>query len=296
MRIVDQLETVGDWLRYAATRFEAADLHYGHGTDNAWDEAVALVRGELKLPDDKLGLVLAARLTRGERNALARKIEQRIAKRVPVPYLVGEAYFAGRRYRVTKDVLIPRSPIAELIENEFAPWLAHAPATILDLGAGSGCIGIACAHQFPAARVVLSDVDPRALDVARANVALHRVEDRVDVVASDVFAGLPRRRFDLIVTNPPYVAAAEWRRLPREHRHEPARALAAGAKGLDVVLRIVDEAKRHLTKSGALIGEVGASAANLAKARPKVPFEWPSFERGGDGVFVIGAASLPGRN
>ena len=296
MSAVEELQTVADWLRYAATRFAGADLHFGHGTDNAWDEAVALVRGQLGLPDDKLAAVLGARLTRSERGAMARLIERRIDQRVPVPYLVGEAYFAGRRYVVTKDVLIPRSPIAELIENDFQPWIASSPTTILDLCAGSGCIGIACALRFPDARVVLSDVDTRALEVARRNVVEHRVGDRVEVVASDLFAALRGRRFDLIVTNPPYVAASEWRQLPREYRHEPAHALAAGAMGLDVVLRILDTAKRHLARDGTLIGEVGASAANLAAARPRLPFEWPSFARGGDGVFVIGAAGLPGRN
>lgn len=293
MAVVDELLTIADWLRFAASRFAGADLCYGHGTDNAWDEAVALVRGVLALPHEKLEFVLGARLTRSERKRLLVTIEERIALRVPVPYLTGEAWFAGRGYRVTRDVLIPRSPMAELIESSFVPWLPEPPATILDLCTGSGCIGIACALQFPDATVVLSDVDPRALAVARANVLRHGVAERVEVVESDLFAGLVGRRFDLIVTNPPYVSATELAAMPREFRHEPVRALAAGTDGLDVLRRILAQARGMLDAGGWLIGEVGGGARALAEAFPALAFEWPAFERGGDGVFVIDAASLP---
>lgn len=293
MAVVDELFTVADWLRFAASRFARAELCYGHGTDNAWDEAVALVRGVLALPHEKLEFVLGARLTRSERKRLLAAIEERIALRVPVPYLTGEAWFAGRAYRVTRDVLIPRSPLAELIEASFEPWLYEHPATILDLCTGSGCIGIACALQFPDASVVLSDVDSRALAIARGNVLRHGVGDRVEVVASDLFDGLVGRRFDLIVTNPPYVSAAELAAMPPEFRHEPVGALAAGTDGLDVLRRIVAEARGMLHPGGRLIGEVGGGARALADAFPALAFEWPVFERGGDGVFVIDAASLP---
>lgn len=293
MALVDELVTIADWLRLAATRFAAAELHFGHGTDNAWDDAVALLRGALGLPHDKLEFVLGARLTRKERRRIQDLIDMRIGLRVPVPYLTNEAYFAGRPYRVTRDVLIPRSPIAELIETGFEPWISRPPTTILDLCAGSGCIGIAIAHQFPEATVVLSDVDPRALDVARENVRRHRVEAQVEVVESDLFDALGGREFDLIVTNPPYVDAGDLADMPAEFRHEPRHALAAGADGLDVVRRIIAEVRRFLNSDGTLVGEVGASAPALLDAFPALPFEWPLLHRGGDGVFVLQAASLP---
>jgi len=291
--LVDDLVTIADWLRLAATRFAAAELHYGHGTDNAWDEAVALLRGALGLPHDKLQFVLDARLTRKERRRVLEMIDARVGLRVPVSYLTGEAYFAGRSYRVTRDVLIPRSPIAELIEAGFEPWITQPPESILDLCAGSGCIGIACGHRFPDATVVLSDVDPRALAVARENVDRHGVGDRVEVVESDLFASLEGRVFDLIVTNPPYVNAEDLAAMPQEFRHEPVRALAAGLDGLDVVRRILQEALRFLRDEGSLVGEVGASAPALLEAFPTLPFEWPLLQRGGDGVFVLHATRLP---
>ncbi len=293
MSAADELATIGDWVRYAATRFASASLHYGHGTDNAWDEAIALVRGCLRLPHDKLEWVLASRLLMAERAALDAAVERRIVERVPVPYLTGEAYFAHRRYLIEPGVLIPRSPIAELIEAEFAPWLESPPATILDLCTGGGCIGLACAHQFPDASVVLSDVDPRAVDLARRNLALHGMEHRVRVVEGDLFDPVGNTTFDLIVTNPPYVAADDLRAMPPEYGHEPRHALAAGADGLDLVRRILASAHSYLSASGMLVGEVGASAPHLLAAYPEAPFFWPEFERGGDGVFIIGAASLP---
>lgn len=293
MPLVDELVTVADWLRLAATRFAAAGLHFGHGTDNAWDEAVALVRGALGLPHDKLEFVLGARLTRKERKRVHDMIDTRIGLRVPVPYLTNEAYFAGRPYWVTRDVLVPRSPIAELIEAGFEPWIPQPPTTILDLCSGSGCIGIAIAHHFPDASVVLSDVDPRALDVARENVRRHRVEAQVEVVESDLFDALGGRVFDLIVTNPPYVDAGDLADMPAEFRHEPRHALAAGTDGLDVVRRIIAEAARHLSPDGTLVCEVGASAPALLDAFPTLPFEWPLLHRGGDGVFVLHATRLP---
>jgi ribosomal protein L3 glutamine methyltransferase len=291
---VEELRSVADWLRYTATRFAASDLYYGHGTDNAWDEALALVRGYLRLPPDKMEFVLDARLTGAEREALAALIERRIEARVPVPYLTGEAYFAGRRYVVEPGVLIPRSPIGELIEAGFAPWIAQAPETILDLCSGCGCIGIACALEFPDAVVCLADSDPLANEVARRNVALHGLEARVHVIDSDLFAAFADQRFDLIVTNPPYVAAAEIAAMPSEFKHEPRHALAAGGDGLDVVRRILAEARGHLADNGVLVGEVGASAEQLVRAFATLDFVWPEFERGGDGVFVIEAARLPG--
>jgi ribosomal protein L3 glutamine methyltransferase len=287
-----ELSTIADVLRWAATQLARADVYFGHGTDNAWDEAVALVCGRLAIPSDKLQFVINARLTRDECRQLTRLLERRIVHRVPMPYLVGEAWFAGRRYLIEPGVLIPRSPIAELIGAEFAPWLAQPPQRILDLGTGSGCIGIACAHAFSDARVVLSDVDAAALSLARRNVELHGVTDRVDVVRADIFDGLPAGRFDLIVTNPPYVNAADLAAMPPEFRHEPNTALAAGVDGLAVMNRILATARDWLSDDGLLVGEVGSGAAELERAHPRLPFAWPELAHGGAGVFVLGAAAL----
>jgi ribosomal protein L3 glutamine methyltransferase len=288
----DELATVADVLRWFATRLARSEVFYGHGTDNAWDEALALLCGRLGIASEKLQFVLSARLTARERRELMRLLELRIVRRVPVPYLIGEAWFVGRRYLVERGVLIPRSPIAELIEAEFSPWLPRPPQRILDLGTGSGCIGIACAHAFPDSMVTLSDSDEFALALARRNVALHGVADRVDVVRADVFDGLLPVRYDLIVTNPPYVNAHDMADLPAEFRHEPRAALAAGDDGLDVMRRIVSEARHWLTDDGVLVGEVGASADALIERFQSIPFIWPDLARGGHGVFVVDAARL----
>jgi len=292
LKLTTELTTVADFLRWMTTQLSRADVYFGHGTDNAWDEAVALLCGRLGVAAEKLEYVLAARLTEVERHELVRLLERRIVHRVPVPYLVGEAWFAGRRYLIEPGVLIPRSPIAELIDAEFAPWLARSPDRILDLGTGSGCIGIACAHAFPNAEIVLSDIDESALALARRNVAEHRLEERITVVRADVFDGMPDVRFDVIVTNPPYVSSNDLAEMPREFRHEPPCALAAGTDGLDIVRRILAEARGWLTPDGLLVGEVGASAHNLVAAFPGLPFFWPELEHGGQGVFLIEAGGL----
>ena len=292
MSAADELSTAADLLRWTATRLAHADVHFGHGTDNAWDDALALVCGQLGIPPDKLQFVMNARLTRAERSELIRLLERRIVHRVPVPYLVGEAWFAGRRYLIEPGVLIPRSPIAELIDAQFAPWLAQSPRRILDLCTGCGCIGIACAHTFADAQVVLSDIDDAALALAARNVALHGLEHRIDVVRADVFDGLPADRFDLIVTNPPYVNSTDLAAMPREFRHEPVSALAAGSDGLAILNRILASARNWLADDGLLVGEAGASAAALVRAHPTLPFVWPDLACGGYGVFVLDAAGF----
>ena len=281
-----------DWLRWIATELSRHELAYGHGTEDPWDEAAALVTGALHIPPPKLQFVLDAALTRTERTALLALVRRRIVFRVPVPYLVGEAWFAGHGYFVDERVLIPRSPIAELIERRFAPWLADAPGWILDLCTGSGCIGIACALEFPEAEVIVSDIDPGALAVARANVARHGVDDRVTVTQSDLFASLPPARFDVIVSNPPYVDDRDFASLPREYLHEPRAALRGGADGLALVRRILAEARPRLAEHGWLVVEVGNSMSALIDAFPEMPFVWPDFERGAGGVFLLEAASL----
>jgi ribosomal protein L3 glutamine methyltransferase len=289
---VEELSTVADLLRWFATQLAHSDVFYGHGTDNAWDEALALLCGRLGIAPEKLQFVVSARLPARERRELVRLLERRIVQRVPVPYLVGEAWFAGRRFLIEPGVLIPRSPIAELIEAEFSPWLPHTPERILDLGTGSGCIGVACAHAFPYALVTLSDTDDAALSLAERNVALHDVGDRVEIVRADVFDGLEPTRYDLIVTNPPYVNASDMEDLPREFRHEPRTALAAGEDGLDVMRRVLRDARAWLNDDGVLVGEVGASAGALTAQFPAIPFVWPDLTRGGHGVFVVDADRL----
>jgi protein-(glutamine-N5) methyltransferase, ribosomal protein L3-specific len=286
------LRTVRDFIRWGASRFAEAGLVFGHGTDNALDEAAALVLHALHLPPDLPAAWFGAALTRDEREAVAALLRRRIEERLPAAYLTGEAWFAGIPFQVDPRVLIPRSPIAELIEHGFEPWAAGIEVRrILDLGTGSGCIGIACALAFPGAEVDLADVSAEALEVARANVARHGLEDRVRAVRSDGFEALDGT-YDLIVSNPPYVSAAQMRALPPEHRHEPALALAAGPEGLDFALRILREAPARLRDPGLLVVEVGEAADALQARLPELPLIWPEFARGGDGVFVIDSAQL----
>jgi ribosomal protein L3 glutamine methyltransferase len=286
------LTTVRDFVRWGASEFERAGLSYGHGTDNALDEAYHLVLWQLRLPYELPAVYLEAALTASERSAVVALLQRRVMTRKPAPYLTGEAWFAGLPFSVDERVLVPRSPIAELVEKGFQPWLEQLPATVLDLCTGSGCIGIACAFAFPDADVDLADVDPGAIAVAQRNVARHRVEDRVRVVAGDLFAPLRGHRYDLIVTNPPYVPCAEWAALPAEYHHEPRRALEAGSDGMELVARILDAAPAHLTPNGVLVCEIGGSQAEFEARFPDIPVIWPAFERGGDGVFVINRQDL----
>lgn len=287
-----ELHSVGDWIRYAASRFGAADLHYGHGFDSALDEASFLVLTTLKLPHDMPPAYVSARLLPTERKTVFARIRQRADARVPLAYILGEAWFAGLSFKVTPDTLVPRSPIAELIEHGFEPWLSQPPQAILDLCTGGGCIAIACAVRFPQAHVTGSDLSEAALAVAQENARLHGVDGRSEWLLSDVFEALPKRHFDLIVSNPPYVGIAEYEDLPREFAHEPRSGLVSGSDGLDLPLRILVEAADHLTADGWLVLEVGASEDALLAALPDLPGEWASFERGGSGVLLINAAEL----
>ena len=289
-----EMQTLRDCLRWTVSTFLRSELHFGHGTDNAWDEARWLVLGALALPFEAPDWVLDSRIATPERERLTQLLKRRVVERVPVAYLLGEAHFAGLRFEVDGNVLVPRSPIAELIEAGFEPWLGGMePARILDLCCGSGCIGIAAALRFPGASVDLSDVSPAALAVARRNVALHGLEGPVHVKESDLFSALDGERYDLILCNPPYVDAAEMAALPAEFRHEPRLGLAAGEDGLDLVHRILREARAHLSVQGLLVLEVGASAPALDAAYPRLPMVWPEFERGGQGVALIRAEDLP---
>jgi ribosomal protein L3 glutamine methyltransferase len=287
-QILEQLHSIRDYVRWGMTQFQRNRVFYGHGTDNAFDEALALTLHCLHLDHEHATLVIDARLTLAEREQVLTALETRFQKRLPLPYIIGEANFAGFSFNVDKRVLIPRSPIAELIESGFEPWLAgNYPHRILDLCAGSGCIGIACALYLDEAEVTLTDISEDALVVAEGNIERHKMEARVRVVQSNLFAALQGERFDLIVSNPPYVDAPDFADLPAEYRHEPKLALVAGDDGLDLVRVMLREAASHLHDNGILIVEVGNSWEALEAAYPAVPFTWLEFERGGHGVFLL---------
>ncbi len=272
----------------ATRRLTRARLFYGHGTDNARDEAVALVFHVMKLPHDSPRRVLGRRVSAAQAGRFEELLGRRIAERLPLAYLTHESWFAGLPFYVDDRVLIPRSAIAELIERRFVPWIEPARVRrVLDLGTGSGCIALACARAFPRARVDASDIDEAALEVAAINRRRLRLTRRVKLVKSDHFAALSRSSYDIIVSNPPYVGEREMRGLPREYRHEPRHALASGRDGLDSVGIILRSAARHLRPLGLLVVEVGNTERALMRAYPRVPFTWLDFERGGGGVFLL---------
>lgn len=285
-----RLRTLRDYIRWAVSRFHAEQLFFGHGTDNAWDDARQLVLGALHLPWEMADAYLDCRLEDDEHALLRSLLERRIGERVPTAYLIGQAWFCGLPFIVDERVLIPRSPIGEAIGQRFEPWLVQTPARILDLCTGSGCIGIACAYEFEKAEVVLADLSFEALEVANRNIEQHGLEDRVYTVQSDGFDGLPGQRFDLIVCNPPYVDAEDFADMPDEFHHEPELGLACGEDGLDLVRRLLAEAADHLTDSGTLIVEVGNSQVHVEALYPEVDFTWLEFARGGHGVFLLAAA------
>lgn len=290
--IASELISVRDLLRFAVSRFNAAELYYGHGTDNAWDEALVIVLHALYLPNDSGNEILDARLLREERVAILELFQQRIEQRIPAAYLTHQAWFCGLPFYVDQRVLIPRSPVAEIIEAEFSPWYqGEYPDRILDLCTGSGCIGIACAYAFADAEVVLSDISPEALDVAQINIQRHQLQHRVSVRESDLFNNI-EGLFDIIITNPPYVDEDDFASMPEEYQHEPEDALASGVHGLDHPLAILRQAAEFLTEDGVLVLEVGNSGEHLERYFPGIDFNWVNFERGGHGVLVISRAEL----
>ncbi|HET8899449.1 MAG TPA: 50S ribosomal protein L3 N(5)-glutamine methyltransferase [Rhodanobacteraceae bacterium] len=286
--MTDQLASLIDFIRYAASRFSAAQLTFGHSHDNPIDEATHLVLAALHLPPDLSPVYGAGRLTAVERERVLALIERRVTEHVPVAYLVGETWFAGLKFKSDARALVPRSPIAELIESGFSPWLDERRVErALDLCTGSGCIGIAMAEYNPDWTVDLADISEDALSLARENVAFQGVTERVELLRSDLFAGLAGRRYDLIVSNPPYVTEAEFDALPAEYAHEPQLGLTSGADGLNACLGILAVAAEHLTDEGLLIVEVGESEHALARLLPTVPFVWIEFKVGQMGVFAL---------
>lgn len=293
--VISDLHTIRDFVRWGISRFNQADLYYGHGTTNAKDDALALITHTLFLPSDIDETFFDARLTSDEKEQLVKLFKRRVDERIPVPYLTGEAWFLGLPYKVDKRVIIPRSPIAELIENSFQPWLGdNYPQRILDMCSGSGCIGIACAHQFEGAHIDLVDLSDEALAIASENIALHNMEHTVSAIKSDMFTTLNSEydKYDLIVSNPPYVDAMDFHSMPVEFSHEPKMALTAGEDGLEMAHILLSQAADYLTDDGVLIVEVGNSGEALEHCYPGAEFNWLEFERGGVGVFAITANEL----
>ena len=286
---LEELITITDFLRYGLSKATQASLYYGHGTDNAWDDIRSLVLGSLHLPFDLDISLWSARLTQTEKELLMKQFERRIAERIPVPYLVNTAFFCGLPFYVDERVLIPRSPIAELIEARFEPWIDSSTVNrILDVCTGSGCIAIACCQMFDEALVDAIELSKDALAVAEINRDQYHMGDQLRLLASDALDVLTSQdMYDVIVSNPPYVGEEEMQTLPREYLHEPQLALEAPENGLAVVLKILKQAYHHLNEQGILVMEVGNSQAALIELFPYVAFTWIEFERGGDGVFVL---------
>lgn len=285
---VSELSTIGDFIRWAVTHFNEQELFYGHGTDNAWDEAVNLVLTVLHLPPDVDQRVLNSNLTTSEKQKVTQLVQARITKRVPVAYLVNEAWFAGYSFYVDERVLVPRSPIAELIEDGFTPWVEEGSVgRVLDLCTGSGCIGITCALMFEDVEIDATDISADALAVAEKNVARYDVGSQVTLIESDLFSALEGKQYDVIVSNPPYVASSDYNELPTEYHQEPKDALVCADEGLSIVKKILCEAEQFLTPQGILIIEVGIAQERLEALFDGVPFTWLQFERGGEGVLLL---------
>jgi ribosomal protein L3 glutamine methyltransferase len=280
--------TLRELLIQLEKKLQRGNLHFGHGTNNAWDEAVHAATHVLHLPADVDASVGERVLTEAEISDIQALVQKRIDKKIPLPYLTHEAWFAGLPFFVDRRVIIPRSPFAELIQDHFAPWLGEkTPKRVLDLCTGSACMAIACAHYFPKTEVDAVDISTDALSIAQKNMEKHQCADRVHLLSSDLFSACKGRRYDIIMSNPPYVDRADMEALPAEYHFEPTLALAAGDDGLSIVHRILQEAADYLTEDGLLIVEVGNSEEALIEAYPMLPFIWLTFERGGSGVFLL---------
>jgi ribosomal protein L3 glutamine methyltransferase len=295
--VPNELETVRDWIRYAVSRCEQAGVAYGHGTDNAWDEAVFLVLALLHLPLDQLDPYLDARLTVAERANIHRAIERRVTEHVPVPYLTNQAWLGEFRFYVDERVVIPRSYIAELLTDRLAPWIRDEDlvTSVMDMCTGSGCLAILAADAFPNAEIDAVDLSADALAVAQHNVAEYGLQDRINLLRSDLFQNVnpEDKTYDLIVCNPPYVTQAAMAALPAEYRHEPESGLASGDDGLDAIRQIIAAARGYLNVGGFLLVEVGHNRRLAETAFPGLPFTWLSSRSGEDKVFLLHRDELP---
>lgn len=282
------LTTLEDFLFFAEKCFIEAELYFGHGTDNAWDEAVALARHVLEFPVDADNSLLNRNLKEEEIQSLKILMQRRIKDRIPMPYLTHEAWFAGLLFYIDERTIIPRSPLGGLIQDQLLPWsVGREMHRILDLCTGSGCMAIALAEAFPLAKIDAVDLSREALEVAEKNIKLHNLEDRIRLIRADLFDACADLRYDLIISNPPYVDRLDMENLPLEFQWEPKMALAAGEDGLQIVRRILRDAPEFLTEKGLLIVEVGNSMEALMEAYPQIPFIWLDFEHGGHGVFLL---------
>lgn len=290
--VVEDLATIQDMMRWAYSYFNASDLYYGHGYDNAWDEAQQLVLAALYLPADVPEAMYQSRLTLVEKERVIHLIETRLGTRQPVAYLTNSAWFCGSEFYVDERTIVPRSPIGELIMQKFAGLIDHEPKRILDMCTGSGCIAIACAQQFLEAEVDAVDLSLDALDVAQINIERHGLAERVFPISSDLFNDIPKDKYDLIVTNPPYVDEEDLDDMPQEFHFEPEMSLGSGADGLDITKRILAQAADYLTDNGVLVCEVGNSMVHLIEQFPTVPFNWIEFKNGGLGVFSLTRVQL----
>jgi len=292
-----ELNTIGEIINYAFTQFKRKKIYFGHGTNNPWDEAVYLVLSSLRLPINSSRKILSNRLKVNEKKRILDEIENRVKKRIPTAYLTNEAWFLGRSFYVDERVIIPRSPIAELIAKRFMPWINPGKVSrILDIGTGSGCIAISLAYAFPQAKIDAIDISPAALKVAEINCAKHKMTKKVRCLQSDLFKKLQCQKYDIIVSNPPYVSQKEMKALPKEYTHEPDLALFGGRNGNEIIDRIINDAFRYLSPKGILIVETGNSASKVMKKYKHLPFVWLEFEEGDSEVFLLSKEQLQSKD
>ncbi len=291
--IITTLQTIRDYIRWGASQLSENEVFLGHGIATPLHESATLVLHALFQPYNLDECYMAATLTVAEREKVVQLLNRRIKERIPVVYLTHEALFAGLSFYVDSRVLVPRSPIAELIEQRFSPWVDEDQVfNVLDLCTGSACIAIACAYAFPEAQIDAVELSDEAIEVANINLEKHELSDELGLYQSDLFDQLPKKPYDIIVSNPPYVAIQEWEALPSEYHKEPEMGFIGGVSGLDLVIRILADANDYLSEQGILIIEVGSSAETLQQLFSEIPFYWLEFERGGDGVFLLTAEQV----
>ncbi|AKC60650.1 50S ribosomal protein L3 N(5)-glutamine methyltransferase [Blochmannia endosymbiont of Camponotus (Colobopsis) obliquus] len=296
LRDITNLSTIVDLLRWTVSQFNNSTIVYGHGTDNAWDEALNLILPTLNLPINVPPEIYQSHLTQKEKIRLVKKIIQRIKTRIPVPYLTNQSWFCKLKFYIDRRVFIPRSPIGEIINNNFCNLLPHQPSHVLDLCTGSGCIAIAIATVYPKIKVDAVDISKKALQIAEINIQIHNMQKRVIPIYSNLFNDIPKIKYDLIITNPPYVKRNEINYLPKEFRIEPLLSLTGGCDGLQIIRRILTDSSKYLNKNGVLICEVGKNKEQLKKLYPHIPFYWIPLKNGGEGVFLLTKKQLNNHN